>query len=818
MKKSVSLVLAMLLILSCLFGGAALTASAEAEGTGIANLSALEGSNGTFYLTADVGSAENPVTTTVAAFSGTLDGNGHTVYTSVPLFAALNGATVKNLTVEGSISFTNTTTTWADCGALANTTTGLTLDHVTNNASLTVAANSGHVRAGGLIGSATGTLIFSNCVNNGAIAGSSTGGKQVNTGGLVGKTLAGNTIAKTIFTNCVNNGAISNSSSVILLAGGMVGHFERAEEYLFENCSNTADITTSANCKIGGLVGVTNQNVKHEYVNCRNSGTLSGTTFLGGISGQDCAGSLILTDCENSGSILITGSATTYAGGMTGYMNGAGTVAVTNCINSGAITSTSTAGTQLFGGLLGYSDKGTAHTFRDCVNTGAVSSNKQGAGGVKLAGFAGVLSAGTVSFERCVNKGNVSSGTMAGGLVADARKTVTMTDCVNNGAINVTNTGNNNTYAGGLIGQALGATSSVITRCANYADVTALNDTNKVATAGGIAGVIDKAATFVDCASYGKVTGQYIAGGIVGKYTVTSGSFTRCLFAGTIYSDYYYGNAIIGNMSANNTDAATVITLTDCYGTFVRAAGVYAADNTVTNGNLRYVYTAEGIDETLIGGSESFSDCGTPGDVYTRYNQVWTANAFRSASLLSGTNAAKILTAYGIGSGTWVLREGYPELAVADTLLGAATNAKADASIVYEGVQNTAVSEGTYAARFVSKVEGTEFSAVGVRIRVVTSGSATVLGTEQSSGAVYEQILGADEDGVATAYPEAPVEGIYYSALTLTGIPAAGTYTFVVTPFTVSADGQTTDEGGAIAIVYTDGAYVTQYWFAAPTR
>ena len=99
MKRSLSLILAILLTLSCLVVGASVTASAETpEGTGINDLSALNGSSGTFYLTENITVSES-----VASFSGTLDGNGKTITTSVPVFAALSGATVKNLTIAGTI-------------------------------------------------------------------------------------------------------------------------------------------------------------------------------------------------------------------------------------------------------------------------------------------------------------------------------------------------------------------------------------------------------------------------------------------------------------------------------------------------------------------------------------------------------------------------------------------------------------------------------------------------------------------------------------------------------------------------------------------
>lgn len=707
MKKSVSLVLAMLLILSCLFGGAALTASAEAEGTGIANLSALEGSNGTFYLTADVGSAENPVTTTVAAFSGTLDGNGYTVYTSVPLFAALNGATVKNLTVEGTVTVTS-----GDCiGVIANVSTD--------------------------------NVVFANVINNASLTATVTANAYSGAAGFVEKVNGGSVT----FTDCVNNGDIS------------------------------ARDTAKISLYIGGFIGwVNNTTTSVSFTRCANNGDLYGYV-------SDAAG---------------TATNTGILGGLTAYMR-AKAITVSNSTNTGRLL------------------------FEAPV----------GAGGHKAGGMFGVVDSGTsVTLTDCANTGDITTLSMAAGMIGDTRIPTTFTNCVNTGDIFVKNgTTNVQAVAGGIVGQAYNNTTTTFAKCASYGDVSAYFEGTSNTWVGGICASTNKHFSATDCYVSGTLTSgynkgveghtsdiRYVAGGIVGKCQLATAWFERCIVTATISGSGYYGTGIAGNIVCANTDASKYITVKDCFSTIYRAIGIYA-NPTEQKGNVRFINTATGFDQTVLGGIDT-ADVGSIWNVELFYGNVFKSAGgdISNGTNVTGVDAAKRFSAFNFGSGTWVLREGYPELAVADTLLGAATNAKADASIVYEGVQNTAVSEGTYAARFVSKVEGTEFSAVGVRIRVVTSGSATVLGTEQSSGAVYEQILGADEEGVATAYPEAPVEGIYYSALTLTGIPAAGTYTFVVTPFTVSADGQTTDEGGAIAIVYTDGAYVTQYWFAAPTR
>ena len=143
-------------------------------------------------LTADIGSAEDPITSVignanVARFSGTLDGNGCEIYVNlnssgngVGLIGYATAATVKNLTVSGTITYTGSS---SFAGAIIGTVpygdgTATTISGCTVKAVVT--ATKAH--AGGILGSATGNVVIENCTMKGSVI-SGTGA----VGGAIGK-------------------------------------------------------------------------------------------------------------------------------------------------------------------------------------------------------------------------------------------------------------------------------------------------------------------------------------------------------------------------------------------------------------------------------------------------------------------------------------------------------------------------------------------------------------------------------------------------------------------------------------------------------
>lgn len=734
MKRSVSMILALLLTFSGLFVGTVLAVSAtEPEGVGISDLSALENSSGTFYLTADVGSAENPVTSSVSEFGGTLDGNGHKIYTSVPVFELLTGATVKNLTIEGNI---------------APETGGFTAALARRSAGNTTVAN---------------------CVNNANVSQTVTQapdsgiGTYAGAGGFICFASGGVDVTVT-FTDCINNGNVSATSRInsTTVVGGYIATVKTSVS--FEGCVNNGDIR----------IDVTNADE-----------TASTTTMAGGLIGWGITTSMRAENCENNGKIEDQSAAITAGhkfGGFAAVLQGGSYGIFLECVNAGEIIG------FMAGGLVG--DIRVANTVTDCVNRGNITSENP----------------------------HLSGSCVAAGMLAtvNANISTALLRCVNLATVEADNTKNSDALAGGMIGQILASSSVQLTQCANYGAATSSSNSTSYGRAGGLVAMTKVKLSATDCIAYGNVTATYAAGGMVGEVSVAESAFTRCVYTGEVTQTYYHRGAILGRITFENNDPGKYMLLTDCYGTFSRGIGIYAASSD-KKGNVRYVWTNKGIDQTIIGGTDTVG-ASNYGEVLTVYNAPFAANGFLSAANMKGILAAKNLSVLNFGGDVWLLRENAPELAFVETLFGASTNPKADASIVYVGVQNSAVSDGKFAVRFVSSVESLEYSKIGVRVEVAEKGVGSALATERSSRYVYEQILAAGDNGVPTAYPETPTANTWFSALTITEIPASGTYIFVVTPFTVSADGETTDRGGAIAIVYTDGVFVNQYWYAAPTR
>ena len=143
-------------------------------------------------LTADIGNEDAPITSVIGKdnnhrFAGTLDGDGHEIYVNlnssgngVGVVGYASAATVKNLTVSGSVTYTGSS---SFAGAIIGTVpygdgTATTISGCTVNAVVTATK----AYAGGILGSATGNVVIENCTMKGGVI-SETGA----VGGAVGK-------------------------------------------------------------------------------------------------------------------------------------------------------------------------------------------------------------------------------------------------------------------------------------------------------------------------------------------------------------------------------------------------------------------------------------------------------------------------------------------------------------------------------------------------------------------------------------------------------------------------------------------------------
>lgn len=224
------------------------TALALAEGTvsSAEEFAAME-PGGNYQLTADI-----IVTAPYAKdyFTGTFDGNGHTVTlditastANVGLFSKLaGGAVVKNVITAGSISGKVN-----NVGGIAGTADGnVTIENCKNTASI-----KGGKGAGGILGYSepgSGFVTISSCANMGSVSGTR---KQV--GGI-----AGNVVGTHIIRNCYNQGDISDGAGI--LGRGTKG-------VLVENCYTVGSVETN-----GAIIAVSSSSYSSDepcrIVNC----------------------------------------------------------------------------------------------------------------------------------------------------------------------------------------------------------------------------------------------------------------------------------------------------------------------------------------------------------------------------------------------------------------------------------------------------------------------------------------------------------------------------------------------------------------------
>ena len=359
--------------------------------------------SGKYKLAKDI-TVVNPTGSLCAkTFTGTLDGDGHTIKVAYTdngataftgsdgfVFDGLNGATVQNLTVDGA-EINNTSTSGFNIGFLAFLASGTTtIDNVhISNATFTDNANmAGNI--GGFIGhtATDANVTIKNSSFNGTIT--NTTGKGTYVGGFFGR--AGNSTAGATVVNienCTVSGSLSHT-----YAGGFVGQAKTTSTLAIKNSTNNATVT--ATTAAGGMLAYnTTACTSITFINCTNNGAItSDTSAAGGIMGHHgTAGGVAFTfqSCVNTGDI--SSSAHRAAGIVAHIGNTNGTVKIADCVNYGKVASTAT----------------TAPTTTT----------------VNAASIVCMISTGTVTYTNCANFGAREgwSGCIAGGTVTGTKDT-----------------------------------------------------------------------------------------------------------------------------------------------------------------------------------------------------------------------------------------------------------------------------------------------------------------------------------------------------------------------------------------------------------
>lgn len=162
-------------------------------------------------LTADIGTAESPITATVGTTSsnlycGVFDGNGKTLTVSITgykyaPFSYISGATIKNLTVQGTISGNSS----PQAGLVAYSNSGT---NTISGCHVAVNINSNVSYGGGIVAEMkSSTLTLTDCVYSGSI---DTGNYGEYIGGLVGWSDSGATLT---IDNCLFKGTYSGNGA-----------------------------------------------------------------------------------------------------------------------------------------------------------------------------------------------------------------------------------------------------------------------------------------------------------------------------------------------------------------------------------------------------------------------------------------------------------------------------------------------------------------------------------------------------------------------------------------------------------------------------
>ncbi len=194
-------------------------------------------------------------------FKGTFDGQNKTITLKITnctdygaLFEAIEGATVQNVTVAGTVSGASVAGVVGQAGA------GSKIINCTNKASVT-----GSSKAAGVVVKIEGNGVeVIGCKNEGSIGGEAPNGAA----GIVTYAESANFIVK----NCTNSGNISGKG-----ASGIVYNVNDPGTGVVESCVNTSAVkSTSDSNAAAGIVSVNLKGSGLKIVNCSNTGEIKG--------------------------------------------------------------------------------------------------------------------------------------------------------------------------------------------------------------------------------------------------------------------------------------------------------------------------------------------------------------------------------------------------------------------------------------------------------------------------------------------------------------------------------------------------------------
>lgn len=430
--RRLSMFLVLLLSVVAVYAGGISTAKELAAFAKAVNkgedISKWRNEKGHIYLEKDIDMAKMKKWTPIKEFKGTFDGNGHALLnwkTKQGLFELITeNSTVQNLRIDSSCSMTvSTKVEQVIAGFIAAVNKGI-IQNCENGGSIKYKGiyTEKHIYIGGLVGQNGYVITDSkNCgiINAESYIASANKALSVCIGGIAGSTIPKGSRIITI-NRCENEGPIVfTGDAPRLYVAGIVGYSGRAG---VRYCVNKGNI--SSNGEIG------NPEVKASYNN---------------VAGVVAQTSQHVQCCDNFGKVTMSGTHSSYAGGICAALNRASNIV--GCSNYGEIISTASVASN-YGGILGASGDGAL--LCNCYNYGKIAFKgttcKKDS---QMGGIAGyIFSKKNTKYGtrmlRCNNFGEISSNIEskklnAGGVVGRIRGSevapVRLTDCANQGTI-----------------------------------------------------------------------------------------------------------------------------------------------------------------------------------------------------------------------------------------------------------------------------------------------------------------------------------------------------------------------------------------------
>ncbi len=496
-----------------------------------------------------------PVGVQATPFQGKLLGENHKITglsitraseSYVGFFGYLSGATITDLTIEGS-----DVTGGSNVGTFVGYATNSTLTNCHAKLSGKVSSSSGNY-----VGGFAGTI--SSCtINNFSVEAtvSSTGASYV--GGFAGS-VSGELSNGTVTGNVTNNkpytggfaGTGTPTVSDILVTGNVtgttyVGGFLGDGGGSLTNCSVSGNVTGQD--YLGGFIG---QASSTSFNTCNYVGDMSGNGYIGGVAGNLVAGSSsTFTSCFSKGKITATSD---YVGGIVGASQGGCVAGMESCSHFGDIVAKSYVG-GLIGSIHDNSSTPELHTYHTYVSKGIYSWSDT---------YKDEIIEGTIqnlNINNSISIANITGNSEIGGLIGHDEASVGYTSEGTTETFTTSSGERWATFSKDGVGQSGTITYTVYkyyhnTICYQITNCYYSGDLLGKSAIGGLVG-LKNGGIISSCYSLASLDGEFNIGGIVGQISGT-----------TNLSQFTNSTKVLSNVSNNSFISASIGNVGRIYG------------------------------------------------------------------------------------------------------------------------------------------------------------------------------------------------------------------------------------------------------------